>query len=145
MDNRTISIRISLASSTPPMSRSDDKLADVFCLASDRTNIRGKGGHLWTLVESRQLFFNPPLKRWVVFIIRGLYTCLYGTKSPGREKSALNGTNQASLGDSPCPNHPSYRLGPYTHLEIYSMPTCTRISRFLGRQETCAGKGFFFL
>ena len=70
-----------------------------------------------------------------------LYIYPYGTKSAGREKSALNGNNQASLGDSPCPNHPSYRLGSYTHLEIYSMPTCTRISRFLGRQETCAGKG----
>ena len=71
VDNRTISIRISLASSTPPMPRSDDKLADVFCLASDRTNIRGEGSHLWTLVKLRQLFFNPPLKRWVVFIVSG--------------------------------------------------------------------------
>ena len=69
----------------------------------------------------------------------------YGTKSAGREKSALNGNNQASLGDLPCPNHPSYRLGSFTQLEIYCMRTCTKISHLLGRQEACAGKVSCFL
>ena len=75
----------------------------------------------------------------------GLNRYTYGSKSAGREKSALNGNNQASLRDLPCPNHPSYRLGSFTQLEIYCMPTCTMISRLLGLQETCAGKGSCFL
>ena len=32
----------------------------------------------------------------------------YGSKSAGREKSALSVTNEASLGESPFPSHPSY-------------------------------------
>ena len=41
----------------------------------------------------------------------GLIT--YGSKAAGREKSAWNVPTSPSLKDSPCPNHPSYRLGSF--------------------------------
>ena len=66
---------------------------------------------------------------------KGVTECTYGSKAAGREKSALNVTKLASLGESPCPNHPSYRLGPFTYVEICFMGTCTRIFSFLGARK----------
>ena len=70
---------------------------------------------------------------------------IYGSKAAGREKSALNVPTSPSLKESPCPNHPSYRLGSFTQLEIYICSTRTRIFTFLECQETYAGKGWNFL
>ena len=42
----------------------------------------------------------------------------YGSKAAGHEKCALNVPTSPSLQESPCPNHPSYRLGCFTQLEI---------------------------
>ena len=72
-----------------------------------------------------------------------IYVCsftVYGSKAAGREKSALNVPTSPSLKESPCPNHPSYRLGSFTQLEIYICSTRTRIFTFLECQEMCAGR-----
>ena len=56
----------------------------------------------------------------------------YGSNAAGRGKSALNVLTSPSLKESPCPNHPSYRLGSFTQLDIYVWGTCTRIFTFVG-------------
>ena len=46
-----------------------------------------------------------------------------------------------TLKESPCPNHPAFRLGSLTQLEIYVCTTRIRIFTFLECQETYTGKG----
>ena len=47
------------------------------------------------------------------------------------EMSELH-TNLVTLQVSPCPNYPSDRLDSFTSLDIYLVPTCTKIFNFLG-------------
>ena len=88
-----------------------------------------------------------PFRRFLSYVDISCWhsVCIYGSKSAGREKSALSVTNEASLGESPFPNHPSYRLGSFAQLEFYCWGTRTRIFTFLDCQETYAGKGWNFL
>ena len=79
------------------------------------------------------------------FIRLRLVLPAYGSKAARREKSAWNVPTSPSLKQSPFPNHPSYRPGSFTQLEIYSWSTHTIIFPFLGHQETCAGNCWKFL
>ena len=57
---------------------------------------------------------------------------IYGSKPAGWQKSDLNVLTSPSIKETPCPNHPSYRLQAFTQLDIYVWGTCTRIFTSLG-------------